>query len=72
MDLERLPTKPSGSQLVSRQNLSPLRVTGRPPQYESWAAVKIPTKLYSATRLAIGFFLLFTLILVFVPWTQTI
>lgn len=72
MALERLPTKSSGSQLVSRQSLSPLQVTGRQPQYESWAAVKIPTKLYTATRLAIGCFLLFTLILVFVPWTQTI
>ncbi|MDR4462213.1 MAG: hypothetical protein MRJ67_17120 [Nitrospirales bacterium] len=72
MDRKRLPTTPSGSELLSRQVLPPLGVPGPPPQYESWAAVNIPTKLHTATRLAIAFFLLFTLILVFVPWTQTI
>lgn len=72
MDFDRIPDKPAGSQLVSRQGLPSLRVTGRPPQYESWAAVKIPSTLYTATRLAVGFFLLSTLILAFVPWTQTI
>jgi multidrug efflux pump subunit AcrA (membrane-fusion protein) len=34
--------------------------------------VKIPKKLYTGTRVIIGFFLVFILILAFVPWTQTI
>jgi len=72
MDLDPLPTNPSSSHLVFRQTPSPLRVTGRPPQFESWAAVKIPTKLYTANRLVIGLFLLFLVTLAFVPWTQTI
>ncbi|MDR4495615.1 MAG: HlyD family secretion protein [Nitrospirales bacterium] len=72
MNLTPIPTKPSSSPLVPNQTSSSLQVTGRRPQYDSWTAVKIPTKLYTATRFVIGLFFLFLLILAFVPWTQTI
>jgi len=51
---------------------SSVQVAKRPPQYESWAAVKIPNKLYTANRIVIGLFFLFIVTLAFVPWTQTI
>jgi len=39
---------------------------------QSWEAVQIPERLRFFSRLAIGLVLLFLLIIVFVPWTQTI
>jgi multidrug resistance efflux pump len=41
-------------------------------QFESWAAVKIPPRLHSITRFATGLFVVFFIINVFMPWTQTI
>lgn len=41
-------------------------------QFESWAAVKIPKRLNEITRLVVGLFVVFFLINVFMPWTQTI
>jgi multidrug efflux pump subunit AcrA (membrane-fusion protein) len=39
---------------------------------QSWEAVQIPERLKFSSRLAIKLVLLFTLIIAFVPWTQTI
>lgn len=72
MDLiPRRTTRPV-SQADLSQRPSPLRIAKRPPHYESWAAVKIPGKIHTGTRLVIVFLLLFIAILAFVPWTQTI
>jgi multidrug efflux pump subunit AcrA (membrane-fusion protein) len=39
---------------------------------QSWEAIQIPERLKFSSRLAIKLVLLFTLIIAFVPWTQTI
>ncbi|GIW54316.1 MAG: hemolysin secretion protein D [Nitrospiraceae bacterium] len=39
---------------------------------QSWEAVQIPERLKFSSRLAVKLVLLFTLIIAFVPWTQTI
>lgn len=72
MDLAPIPARQSPTQVVFPQTPHSLRVSERHAYFESWAAVKIPKKLYTATRVIIGFFLVFILILAFVPWTQTI
>ncbi|HNP61539.1 MAG TPA: HlyD family efflux transporter periplasmic adaptor subunit [Nitrospirales bacterium] len=72
MDLTPIPVKQTPSQVVFPHKVHLPRVPDRHTHFESWAAVKIPKKLYTGTRILIGFFLVFILILVFVPWTQTI
>jgi multidrug efflux pump subunit AcrA (membrane-fusion protein) len=72
MDLAPIPPNQSDTQVVFPQTPHSLRVSERHTYFESWAAVKIPKKLYTATRVLVGFFLVFILILAFVPWTQTI
>ncbi|MGH7205239.1 MAG: HlyD family secretion protein [Nitrospiraceae bacterium] len=41
-------------------------------ELQSWEAVQIPERLRFSARLAIKLVLLFTLVIAFVPWTQTI
>ncbi|MDH5700872.1 MAG: biotin/lipoyl-binding protein, partial [Nitrospirota bacterium] len=72
MDLTPTPAKQSATQGVFSPTIHPARAPERHTPFESWAAVKIPKKLYTGTRFIIGFFLVFILILAFVPWTQTI
>ncbi len=72
MDLAPIPAEQSSTPLVFHQTPPPLWVLERHTHFESWAAVRIPKKLYAGTRFIIGFFLVFILILAFVPWTQTI
>ena len=43
-----------------------------PSSYPSWSAVKIPSRLNTWVRIAVGIFLTFILALLFVPWTQTV
>lgn len=62
----------SVSQVVSSPTSHSLRAHQRQAEFESWAAVKIPKKLHTSVRFIIGFFLVFILLLAFVPWTQTI
>ena len=40
--------------------------------FQSWAAVKIPPRLNTWVRIAVGVFLTFILAVLFVPWTQTV
>jgi multidrug efflux pump subunit AcrA (membrane-fusion protein) len=45
---------------------------GTSTELRSWEAVQIPERLRFSSRLAVTLVLLFLLIIVFVPWTQTI
>ena len=42
------------------------------PTFQSWAAVKIPPRLNTWVRIAVGVFLTFIFAVLFVPWTQTV
>jgi len=68
MKLTPISIEPTGTTLGFSRGSSLLRH----PEFKSWAAVKIPRKLYASTRLIAGMFLLCLLTLAFVPWTQTI
>jgi len=72
MEISPISSKRSLPPASSQQSPPPLRLTRHIPQFESWAAVKIPGKLHTATRFVITLFLLFIISLAFVPWTQTI
>ena len=43
-----------------------------PEAFQSWSAVKIPSRLNRWVGIAIGIFITFILAIAFVPWTQTI
>jgi multidrug efflux pump subunit AcrA (membrane-fusion protein) len=72
MGMNLIPAEQSGPQIPFSQTAHPPQAYGRQTQFKSWTAVKIPKKLYTSVRLVLGFFLVFILILAFVPWTQTI
>ena len=72
MEINRIPAEQSGPQIPFSQTAHPLQAYERQTQLKSWTAVKIPKKLYTSVRLVLGFFLVFILILAFIPWTQTI
>ena len=58
------------------QELQPQRSATLPSlatsSYQSWSAVKIPARLNSWVRIAVGIFLMFIFVIAFVPWTQTV
>lgn len=64
--------KQSATQIPFSHSSDSIQTHERQTQFESWTAVKIPQTLYTSVRFLIGFFLVFILILSFVPWTQTI
>ncbi|MEX0828837.1 MAG: HlyD family efflux transporter periplasmic adaptor subunit [Nitrospirales bacterium] len=72
MDFPPIPAEPSAAQIPFSQPSDPIQNPERQTQFESWKAVHIPKKLQTSVRFIIGFFLVFILILAFVPWTQTI
>ena len=43
-----------------------------PEAFQSWSAVKIPRSLNAWVNIATGLFIMFTLGVAFVPWTQTV
>ncbi len=72
MDLTNTPANPSVSPVDIPRSKSILPANRLPSQFESWAAVKIPRKLSLWSNIVAGFFFLFFITVVFVPWTQTI
>jgi multidrug efflux pump subunit AcrA (membrane-fusion protein) len=72
MDMDNIPSNPAASQLELPHSKVILPARPLPPQFASWAAVKVPRNLAVWARIVSGLFFLFFLTLVFVPWTQTI
>jgi multidrug efflux pump subunit AcrA (membrane-fusion protein) len=64
--LRSLVDQPTGLEDIEVDHLATSR------QLQSWEAVQIPDRLRFSARLAIKLLLLFTLVIAFVPWTQTI